>query len=207
MHSCIPRLAKPLEHLLQSQCLWHLALILEGYKGSLTQIEVSLWGQSPPVTYLHQQLGVKLEVTRHFKFLFLHRGLQERQSLCHCMCTGYHTGQVAEDSDYCTGNEEIQRDKQLTWNRISRSQDVMVTGTVFPLFSRAECLIDLATESDREDADGAEESFARGWKRQCIAFTYIGSFLKIYIDWASRYKLFPSTKLSFWARWQQEREV
>lgn len=49
--------------------------------------------------------------------------------------------------------------------------------------------------TERKDADGAEESFAREWEGQCIAFTYVGSLLKIHIDWGSRYKLFPSTKL------------
>lgn len=49
--------------------------------------------------------------------------------------------------------------------------------------------------TEREDADGAEESFAREWERQCIAFTYIASLLKIHTDWGSRYKLFPSAKL------------
>lgn len=41
---------KATEHLLQGQYLWHLALILEGYRDSLTKIEVSLLS----VTCLHQ---------------------------------------------------------------------------------------------------------------------------------------------------------
>lgn len=92
VHSCIPRLAKPLEHLLQDQYLWHLALVLGGVQGQSDSNWVSSSVLPSPVA--GSKAGGKLVL----QFLFIHRGLQERQSLCHFMCTGYHTGQVTENS-------------------------------------------------------------------------------------------------------------
>lgn len=178
----------------------------------------SSWGQSPPLSCLHQQLGVKLEVNWHLKFLFMDRGracvILCAQGIPFYGCTGYHTGQVTEFRLKAGENMAIvlavKKHREISSRpeiELAEVKDSRCYGNWYSFLSFQQSWMFnwFTTESDREDAAGAEESFAREWQRQCIAFIYIGSFLKIRTGWGSRYKLFPSTKLCFWARWQQER--